>query len=147
MRFNRLDLVFLFVTASACSGSTNPPVPTAVSVAGSWGGLFQYNRLDLRPGIISEPFGMTLTQSGSSVSGTWFANYSFDGPANGTVTGTVTSTTFSGTFTWNSKGGSCTGTLAVSGPAGETTFRWTGPGVVGNCDNLGTNMTFNVFSR
>jgi hypothetical protein len=145
----RRYLALLLITASACSGYTNTPTPTAPAfVAGSWGGLFQYYRLDFRPDIASDPFGMTLTQSGSSVSGTWFANYTFGGPAtNGTVTGTVTSTTFSGTFTWNSNGGACTGTIAVSGPAGGTTFRWTGPAVIGNCDHLPTNPTFNVFSR
>jgi hypothetical protein len=142
--FNRRYLVLLLIAASACGTSPSAPAPTA-SVAGGHGGLFTYFRLDLRTEPVSDPFGMTLTQSGSSVSGTWFSGGVSN--ASGTVTGTTTSTTFSGTFTWNSNAGACTGTLSVSGPAGQTTFSWTGPGVIGNCANLPTNVSFDVFNR
>ena len=137
--------VFALMLAAAACGSTTtaPTLSSPARVAGTWSGTWQATTAD--GGAYSSALAMTLTQAGSTVSGTWSTS-----DTNGTVSGTTTNGGFSGTFTWNgasTTGGACTGTLPVSGSAGGTAMSWTSAAVTGNCTNMPTAITIAVQSR
>jgi hypothetical protein len=135
-------LLALCVLAAGCGSSSSPvaptpPAPQPAQIAGTYTGTWQATQVTGGPYLIA--YVMTLNQSAANVTGTWST-----AQANGTVTGTTTPTAFSGTMTWNglTNGGSaCTGTFAVSGPAGGPTVNWTSPAVTANCNNLPTGIT------
>lgn len=127
-----LTILVVAVFGVGCGGGgvTTPATNNSASVAGSWSGVIQYSA-GLSNTPILQTIVMNLTQSGSTVTGTYTTpNFS------GTVTGTTTTSVFSGSFTFNSTsvtGTACTGTFAVTGNAGGTMLNWTSPGVTANC--------------
>lgn len=136
-----LVLVLLFTAACGSDSSpvapSAPPPPQPAQIAGSYTGTWQATQVTGGPYLIA--YVMVLNQAAANVTGTWST-----AQANGTVTGTTTPTTFSGTMTWNgvtNNGTACTGSFAVSGPAGGNTATWTSPAITANCNNLPTGVT------
>lgn len=142
----RIVVVAVGLFASACSSSPAAPTPPPqpAQIAGTWSGTLQYNQASSST-LQVQAVAFNLTQAGSSVNGTYAAQ-TFDG----TVAGQTTPSNFSGTFTFNARtvtGAACTGSFAVSGPAGSTTMTWTSPAVIASCNNTPTNLTFAVQRR
>ena len=143
-----LSLVAIAVAVACMAGCASGTPPAAsgppANVAGSWTGTIAFTT---SAGQASQAVTMTLAQSGTSISGTWQAPGGTI-PKNGTVGGTTTASSFAGTFTITisnlTTGTSCSGTLAVSGPAGGNTMTWTSPGVVGTCSDAPNNVTFTL---
>jgi hypothetical protein len=126
----RAFVILFLISTVACGSSSTPTAPLPATVAGSWAGTFQFTSADGSQRVM--PFVMTLTQTGSSVTGMWSA--SADIVYSGTVTGATTPSTFAGTFTINLNVATiCLGIFAVSGGASGNTVTWTSPGVMGNC--------------
>lgn len=139
----KIALLTTLLLTVACGSDPVAPTPQPASVAGNWSGTLQGTQPQTGTFLIAAA--MVLSQSGSSVSGTW----SVQG-ANGTVTGTTTPSDFTGTFTWNAvttSGTACTGTWAVSGNAAGATINWTSPLVTGNCTNLPNTLTLAMQRR
>jgi len=114
------------------------------NVAGNWIGTSQSTQLSNgSPQQYTQPISMSLTQSGSTVGGTWTTTST--PTRSGTVGGAMTGDSFSGSFTYNATaidGTPCTGTLSVSGTVSGNSLTWTSPGVIENCSNSPTNITF-----
>jgi hypothetical protein len=150
----RLLLAVLGLATLCGCGGSNPAAPTQVAatppppanIAGTWTGTFHAHALDSSGSAFpfTEPFTMTLTQSGGSVSGTWVADGNPD--RTGTVGGAVTPTIFNGTFTYHRKvtNGRCVGTITLSGATSNNSVHWTSPGVLENCSNAPTGITIDA---
>jgi hypothetical protein len=143
--FKRRFLGLLLILASGCGGNSSPAAPSPANVAGTWLGTMQYTAMPIGGGTLTQfeqPISISLTQSGTAVSGTWTTT---NGHArNGAVGGTTTTTSFSGSLTYNTTsttGGQCTGTIAVSGSAGGNSLTWTSPIIIENCTDPLTNIT------
>lgn len=140
-------VVMVGACAAAC-GSSSSSAPTLANVAGTWSGTISFTHISNgSPVQAVQNVSMTLTQSGSAVSGSYLTSTGTVSKQ-GNVNGTVTATSFSGTFsflgTTIATGATCTGTLTVSGPAGGSALTWTSPGVVGTCTDPPTSVTFSV---
>jgi hypothetical protein len=142
MRLVRFVTLFsLLVAASACGddGPTPAPTPTIAQVSGVWtGNLASQNWATVA-------VNMTLSQSGSTVTGTWASPSDWTGQ----ISGTVDATSFTGTFTLSAPnalgvGPRCTGSSAVNGPAGGVTIRWTGAGFTGSCTGMPIGLTWSL---
>jgi len=150
---NGLIVCAVLLAATACGSSDSPSTPSIASVAGNWAGSMSYtfkNNAGTPVQGIDASFSMSLTQSGTSVSGTWKSPLSDGTTRSGTVGGTLTTTSFSGAFTYHrtlTDGTNCDGTLTVSGPAGGNSLTWTSPGVIENCGNPDTNITITVVKQ
>jgi hypothetical protein len=84
----RLGFVALVMVAASC-GATAPS-----SVTGTWTGTWT------DPGLGNASMTVTLTQSGTALSGTWSVNFpNSNGPVTGSLTGSLNGTSFLGTFT------------------------------------------------
>jgi hypothetical protein len=123
-------LAAVVAAATACGGSTVAPgavsASTTISVAGSWSGtLASSNNATVQ-------VGMTLTQSGAEVQGSWQSStVSWSGDVIVAVSGSAVNGTFTFAGT-TSSGEQCSGTAAVSGNASDSTLTLTSPnGVVG----------------
>ena len=125
-----------------CGGTSAPTAPTGppppVNIAGNWTGNMASNNWPLQAVV------MTLSQSGTSVNGTWTTSTGWDGQ----VTGTVDTSSFTGTFTLSAPnalgvGQRCTGTASISGSAGAT-LHWSGAGFTGTCNGEPLNVTFTL---
>ena len=144
-------ILIVTTAVSACGGSDAPaaPAPVFANVAGTWTGTFQSTQNDSNTGLPvqgAQAVSLTMTQNGSTVTGTWTTTAAAT-PRSGSIAGTTTAAAFSGTFSYNStsvNGTPCTGTLAVSGPAGGVALTWTSPAIVENCTNAPTNITITV---
>lgn len=141
--------VAIAVTSMSCGGGstptpTTPTPPAPADVRGSWTGNIQFTQ---NAGVASLSVEVALTQSGSTVSGTWAS-----GTAGweGTITGGVDTSSFTGSYTFSLPAagtGRCTGTGSLSGGAGGATLRWTSPGFTGACSNLPVSVTWNLQRR
>jgi hypothetical protein len=117
-------LLLLFCMACSSSSTTEPS--SALQIAGHWTGLIIFDRNGQG---VSGNWAMDLTQSGTSIEGTYTAD-GFDG----TVRGTVTTTSFSGTFTFTTS--SCSGSFGMSGPASFNALSWTSSNVPTACSDV-----------
>ena len=150
---NGLIICAVLLAATACGSSDSPSTPSIANVAGNWAGSMTYTSINNagNPVQTTEPsLSMSLTQSGTTVGGTWKAQVSDGTTRSGTVGGAVTATSFSGAFTYHrtlTTGVNCDGTLTVSGPAGGNSLTWTSPGVAENCNNPLTNITMTVVKQ
>lgn len=128
--------------ASIGSCGSNPNSPSHFAqVAGNWTGNLSFSQSG---GSSLVAVVMTLSESGSAVSGTWAASLV---NWNGQITGTVDKTSFTGTFTLSAPsvgGGVCTGSASVAGPAGGATISWTGAGFTGSCNNEPVGLTWSL---
>lgn len=94
MRFPRLTVLsaVLAILASACE-SSSPSAPVVPNVAGTWTGTV--NDAVTGQGTVR----LTITQSGSSLAGTWATTYAIVSKNNsGSLTGTATSTNVTATL-------------------------------------------------
>jgi hypothetical protein len=146
----KIVAALVLLGTNACGGNSSPSAPTApvnVNVAGAWVGTMSYtqNNADGAAAQFNQAVSLSLTQSDTTVGGTWTST---NGPArSGTVGGSVTVSAFSGSFTYNAtstNGNPCTGTLAVSGAVSGNSLTWTSPSVVENCGNAPTQLTFSA---
>src|SRR5262249_1007052 len=135
LRFLAVTSVAAMLGTAACGSNPSPAAPSPPSVvAGNWTGTMSFTSTNSAGQTTNSAvvITMALTQTGSTVSGTWAVS-----GANGTVAGATTNGgTFSGTFTFNAvtvSGAPCTGIFAVSGTETPTTVNWTSPGVTANC--------------
>lgn len=140
-------VLILGAWAGAC-GSSSSSGPTLAKLGGTWSGTMQFTHVSNgSPVQAVQDVSMNLAEDGSAIMGTWQTSTGTVSKS-GNVNGTVTATSFSGTFsfigTTIATGAMCTGTLSVSGAAGGTTLTWTSPGVVGNCSDPPTSVTFTV---
>lgn len=143
-------VLILGAYAAACgsSSSDSSSAPTLAKVAGTWTGTIQFTHVSNgSPVQAVQNVSFVLTENGSTVTGTW-ATSTGTVAKQGNVNGTVTASSFSGTFsfvgTTIATGATCSGNLTVSGAAGGNALTWTSPGVVGNCTDPPTNVTFAV---
>ena len=123
-------MVCLVASVSACGGNTLAPTGvsggTAMNIGGTWNGTIGSSN------NATEQLRMTLTQSGSDVSGSWNStSVSWTGEISGAVKGS----SFEGQlkFSGTAAGGTvCTGTANVVGEVTTSTMTWTSlNGVVG----------------
>jgi hypothetical protein len=123
-------MVCLVASVSACGGNTLAPTGvaggTTTNIAGTWNGTIGSSN------NATEQLRMTLTQSGSDVSGSWNStSVSWTGEISGAVKGSSFDgqLKFSGTA---ADGTVCTGTANVVGQVTTSTMAWTSAsGVVG----------------
>ena len=140
-------VIVLGACAAAC-GSSSSAGPTVANVAGTWSGTIQFTHISNgAPVQAVQDVTLNLAENGSVVTGTWQTSGGTVAKQ-GSVNGTTTASSFSGTFTFLgttiATGTMCSGTLSVSGGAGGSVLTWTSPGVVGNCNDPPTNVTFSV---
>ncbi|MDA1185492.1 MAG: hypothetical protein O2930_12715 [Acidobacteria bacterium] len=136
------------LVVTACGGDSSPTAPsqtTPANLAGSWTGWMETSNFGR---VIGDA---ELSQSGSTVTGTWRAASATGLGWTGTFSGTATATSFSGTTTIsmanpNGDGSTCTGTSAISGTA-TGTIRWTGAGFTGDCSGMPANLEFEYNRR
>jgi len=123
-------LICVVASVSACAGNPASPTEavggTSVNIAGTWTGTIVSSN---NP---TQQLKMVLTQSGSTISGTWdSSSVSWKGD----ITGAVNGSSFDGQFKFSgqaSDGTVCSGTANVVGPANGSTMSWTSAsGVVG----------------
>ena len=116
----RVLVIFVLITGSACSSPSGPSsVGAATDISGAWSGTFASSN---NPTM---QLGMTITQTGSTVSGTWTST-SVDW--NGQITGNMDGSSFSGqlAFTGTAASGSvCTGTANIAGTASTSSVSFT----------------------
>jgi len=127
----RLALIIcLVVSVTACGDNSTAPstgaAGTTMNIAGTWIGTIASTN---NP---TAQVGMTLTQSGADVTGTWEStSVSWTGQISGSVNGA----SFNGKFKFSGTavdGTVCTGTANVAGPVSRSTMTWTSSsGVVG----------------
>jgi hypothetical protein len=116
------------------SAPSPPPPPPPAQIAGNWSGTFEsatYSPLAVF---------MTLSQTSTTVTGTWAAQSGSSGVA-GNITGTVDATSFTGTITLSiNQTAGCSGSF--SGSAATATLNWSSAGFTGNCNlNLGNPLS------
>jgi hypothetical protein len=139
MKYRTLALV-VFLAAAGCGGGSTEPT-SLPQIGGNWTGHLQSANWPAAPIVV------TLTQTDSSVTGTW-TSATFDW--NGTFNGSVTKTTFSGTATLSgpteSGVGRCTGNATFSGPVsmGTPTLVLTSAGFTSACGNPPSGLTWNL---
>ena len=117
----RLVLGCLVALAAACGGSSMPPAPTPITIAGDWSGTWQF----VTSGVtVTDNIRATFTQSGTAT-GTWSADsgatgqFTFAVAANITGTLTITQLKVSGvtcTATANLTGTVATNAITLSVP-------------------------------
>lgn len=124
------------ILTSACGGGGNstptaPSPPPPVQIAGTWTGTFESSNYQPLAAAV------TLSQTGTTVTGTWSAPSGNSGIA-GNINGTVDSSTFTGTisFSINQTAG-CSGSFSGSSTTGS--LRWSSAGFTGNCNLSGGN--------
>ncbi len=147
LNLRQLCALAVALVAMACGGSSSPTAPSIANVAGTWLGTMQYSQQPQAgtPVQAAQSVSMTLTQSNTTVGGTWTTTNG--GTRNGTVGGSVTANSLTGSLTYNStsaNGGACIGTLAVSGTVTGNSLTLTSPIVTENCTDPPTNLTFTV---
>ena len=124
-------------------------VPIFANVAGTWLGTMQYTQSpNGSPAQFTQAVSISLTQTSGTVAGTWSTTNGVS--RNGTVGGGMTGNSFSGSFTYNAtaaNGGACTGTIAVSGSVSGNSLTWTSPGIVENCTDPPTTITFTAVKQ
>lgn len=140
--FGKLTLVLFVVLFSNCGGSASttvapsaPTPPPPANIAGNWSGTMEAS--NYQPLAVS----MVLSQSGSTVTGTWSAITGTSRIA-GNVTGTTDSYSFTGTlsFSINQTAG-CSGSFSGGASSGASTLTWSGAGFTGNCGLTAGNPT------
>jgi hypothetical protein len=104
----------LVLAAALVLPACGSPSPTGANVTGNWTGTITFT------GAAPVPFTLSLSQTGSTVNGTFSVTLGGD-LALGNVSGTTTADAFSGTFSIVQF--SCGAT--VSGNAGGTQMTWT----------------------
>lgn len=123
-----LSLVFVGLVSGSCGGSPaapTPPPPPPAQVAGNWSGTLESS--NYQPLAVF----MTLSQTSTTVTGTWAAQSGSSGIA-GNVSGTVDTSSFTGTLTFSiNQTAGCSGSF--SGGAGASTMTWSSAGYTGNC--------------
>lgn len=126
----RVALIVCIVAASVSACGKNAVAPSevlgAMNVAGTWNGTIGSSN------NATEQLKMVLTQSGSTVSGSWdSSSVSWAGQVSGAVSGS----SFNGQFTFSgtaANGTVCTGTANVVGSATASTMTLTSAsGVIG----------------
>lgn len=135
IRCRLIVLAPLVLALAACSSesgsSTTPTSPSAAQVTGSWTGSLDSTN------FAQQGMTLTLTQSGTSVTGTWTATPL---PFSGAVSGAMSGDTFTGSLTLSTPGatgGTCAGTAAFTGSVSATTLTWTSQsGFTGPCGGM-----------
>ncbi len=122
-------LLLLALGSSRCGSSTSPSTLT-----GTWNGTAQYT---VNGQIGTQNITMTLSQQGSTVTGTYFAtSVGYFAGTTQNISGTV-SGTFTGTFNFvPSAGLGCSGTFDVSGSGGGSALTWNMTGVTSTCGSF-----------
>jgi hypothetical protein len=136
MNVLRLAAVAPVIVMLAACGGTAATEPSPVSAAGTWTGVFESTN------FAQQSVTLTLTQTGSSVGGTWVATPL---AMSGAVSGTHTGGTFSGSLTLatpSATGGTCSGTASVTGSVAATSLTWSGQGFTGSCGGLPLGIRF-----
>jgi hypothetical protein len=121
--------------ASACGSSPAPTTPSGngtgpvVNLAGVWTGTFESSNFP------TKSVTLTVVQGGNCVDGAWKSS---SGDWTGAISGYAAADSFSGQISFERSadaGGKCTAAGMISGPAGETSLRWTSSGMdpVGSC--------------
>ena len=127
---------------TACGGGSTSPSPTpALNLAGTWTGSWQFVTSGA---TIVETVTATLTQTGSTVSGTWTS----ESGATGQISNLAAQASVSGSLTISQPtltGPTCTTTTSVSGTASASAIDLTVPQIpaTGVCQ-WGSSMQFSL---
>jgi hypothetical protein len=137
--YRRVLMLAYCVGLSACGSSSTPaaptPPPAAAQIGGNWSGTLESG--NYQPVAVF----VTLSQTNSTVTGTWAAQSGTSGIA-GNISGTVDPTSFTGTITFSiNQTAGCSGSF--SGNASSTAnLTWSSAGFTGNCNvNLGNPVS------
>ena len=138
----RVAIAAALMLFTACGGGSTSPSPTpALNLAGTWTGSWQFVTSGA---TIVETVTATLTQTGSTVSGTWTS----ESGATGQISNLAAQASVSGSLTISQPtltGPTCTTTTSVSGTASASAIDLTVPQIpaTGVCQ-WGSSMQFSL---
>jgi len=138
----RVAIAVALMLVTACGGgSTSPSATPALNLAGTWTGSWQFVTSGA---TIVETVTATLTQTGSTVSGTWTS----ESGATGQISNLAAQASVSGSLTISQPtltGPTCTTTTSVSGTASASAIDLTVPQIpaTGVCQ-WGSSMQFSL---
>lgn len=137
----RFAIVALTLLAACGGGSTSPSPAPSLNLSGTWTGSWQFVASGA---TIVDTVTATLTQTGSTVSGTWTS----ESGATGQITNLAAQASASGSLTISQPtltGPTCTATTSVSGTASASSIDLTVPQIpaVGVCQ-WGSSMQFSL---
>ena len=138
----RVAIAVALMLVTACGGGSTSPSPTpALNLAGTWTGSWQFVTSGA---TIVETVTATLTQTGSTVSGTWTS----ESGATGQISNLAAQASVSGSLTISQPtltGPTCTTTTSVSGTASASSIDLTVPQIpaTGVCQ-WGSSMQFSL---
>ena len=136
----RFAILVALLLLPACGGGSTSPSP-ALNLAGTWTGSWQFVTSGA---TIVDTVTATLTQTGSTVSGTWTS----ESGATGQISNLAAQSSITGSLTISQPtltGAACTATTSVSGTASASSIDLTVPQIPasGVCQ-WGSSMQFSL---
>jgi len=138
----RFAIAVALTLLTACGGGSAPSSPTpTLNLAGTWTGTWQFVTSGA---TIVDTVTATLTQAGSTVSGTWTS----ESGATGQISNLAAQASVSGSLTISQPtltGPACTATTSVSGTASASSIDLTLPQIPGSgACQWGSSMQFSL---